>query len=38
VSFNLYDLGWDDGWEGAFAPHAAEGLIPARVAIEFNYI
>ncbi len=24
-------LGWDAGWGAAFAPHAAEGLAPARV-------
>jgi len=35
---DLTELGWDDGWAGAFAPYAADGLIPARVAIEFNYI
>lgn len=35
---NLTELGWDDGWASAFAPYAADGLIPARVAIEFNYI
>jgi ribosome biogenesis GTPase len=34
----LTDLGWDDDWARAFARYAAEGLIPARVAIEFNYI
>ena len=38
MSFDLKDLGWDDGWASAFAAHAAEGLVPARVAIEFNYI
>jgi ribosome biogenesis GTPase len=38
VTFDLKDLGWDEPWAAAFAPHAAEGLIPARVAIEFNYI
>ena len=30
----LHRLGWDDGWEAAFAEHRAEGLIPARVAIQ----
>ena len=35
---NLTDLGWDDTWIARFAPHAAEGLVPARVAIEFNYL
>jgi ribosome biogenesis GTPase len=38
VPFDLKDLGWDDEWSRLFAPHAAEGLIPARVAIEFNHI
>ena len=28
---NLRDWGWDDDWAAAFAPHAAEGLHPARV-------
>ncbi|MDX6388493.1 MAG: ribosome biosis GTPase / thiamine phosphate phosphatase [Gaiellaceae bacterium] len=30
----LYRLGWDDGWEAAFADHRAAGLDPARVAIQ----
>lgn len=30
----LYPLGWDDGWEAAFAEHRAAGLAPARVAIQ----
>jgi len=30
----LHRLGWDDGWEAAFAEHHAAGLIPARVAIQ----
>jgi ribosome biogenesis GTPase len=34
----LQDLGWDERWETDFAPHTAAGLIPARVAIEFNHI
>jgi ribosome biogenesis GTPase len=38
VSFDLHELGWDEEWARAFAPHAAAGLIPARVAIEFNYL
>ena len=38
MTFDLNDLGWDEQWAAAFAPHAAGGLIPARVAIEFNYI
>jgi ribosome biogenesis GTPase len=38
VAFDLNELGWDEQWARAFAPHAAAGLVPARVAIEFNYI
>ena len=38
VSDDLEELGWDARWAAAFAPHAAEGLTPARVAIEFNHI
>jgi len=34
----LGELGWDEGWAAAFAAHAAAGLVPARVAIEFNHI
>jgi len=34
----LKDLGWDDEWSKAFAPFAADQLVPGRVAIEFNYI
>jgi ribosome biogenesis GTPase len=30
----LHRLGWDDGWDAAFAEHAAAGLEPARVAIQ----
>lgn len=30
----LHRLGWDDGWEAAFADHRAAGLAPARVAIQ----
>ncbi len=30
----LYPLGWDDGWEAAFAEYRDEGLAPARVAIQ----
>lgn len=35
---DLKEWGWDDAWADAFAPYAADGLIPARVAIEFNHI
>jgi ribosome biogenesis GTPase len=38
MTFDLKDLGWDDGWTQAFAPYAADQLVPGRVAIEFNYI
>ncbi|MGZ4316777.1 MAG: ribosome small subunit-dependent GTPase A [Gaiellaceae bacterium] len=30
----LHRIGWDDGWEAAFADHRAAGLAPARVAIQ----
>ena len=30
----LHRLGWDDGWEAAFAEYRAAGLDPARVAIQ----
>ena len=38
MAFDLTDLGWDDDWSKAFAPFAADQLVPGRVAIEFNYI
>lgn len=38
MTFDLHQLGWDAEWARVFAPYAAEGLIPARVAIEFNYL
>jgi ribosome biogenesis GTPase len=38
LGFDLNDLGWDEDWARAFAPHAAAGLVPGRVAIEFNYL
>jgi ribosome biogenesis GTPase len=28
---NLHDWGWSEDWKAAFVPHAAEGLVPARV-------
>ena len=31
---NLHRLGWDDGFEAAFAEHRAAGLEPARVAVQ----
>jgi ribosome biogenesis GTPase / thiamine phosphate phosphatase len=30
----LSELGWDEGWEDAFAPHLAGGLSPGRVAVQ----
>jgi ribosome biogenesis GTPase len=30
----LHRLGWDDGWEAAFAEHRSAGLVPARVAVQ----
>ena len=38
MAFDLTDLGWAAGWARLFAPYAADGLVPARVAIEFNYL
>lgn len=37
-AIDLTTYGWDDAWAAAFAPYAADGLIPARVAIEFNHL
>lgn len=35
MSVNALDAaGWDEGWREVFAPHAAEGLAPARVVLE----
>ncbi|MGH9386547.1 MAG: GTPase RsgA, partial [Vicinamibacterales bacterium] len=36
--FDLRELGWDEAWATAFAAFEADGLVPARVAIEFNHI
>jgi ribosome biogenesis GTPase len=30
----LHRLGWDDGWQAAFADHGEAGRVPARVAIQ----
>lgn len=35
---DLAAYGWDDGWAAAFAPFAADGLVPGRVVIEFNHL
>ncbi|MEV6051363.1 ribosome small subunit-dependent GTPase A [Streptomyces sp. NPDC052107] len=32
VSTALAPYGWDEAWADAFAPHAADGLLPGRVA------
>ena len=34
----LHALGWDDGFEAAFRPFAAEGFVPARVTLEHQHI
>lgn len=34
----MRDLGWDDEWARAFVPHAAAGLVPARVVLEHNHV
>jgi len=31
---HLRDLGWDASFDEAFAPHAGDGLVPARVAVQ----
>jgi len=38
VAHDLTEWGWDERWAETFTPYAAEGLAPARVAIEFNHI
>jgi ribosome biogenesis GTPase len=35
---DLSELGWDAAWADAFRPHDADGLVAARIAIEFNHI
>ena len=27
-------MGWNEQWQQAFAPHAAQGLVPGRVVVE----
>ena len=34
LTMNLHSLGWDPFFENHFQPHSANGLIPARVAVE----
>ena len=31
---DLATLGWDDGWNAAFEPYRADGLMPGRVAVQ----
>jgi ribosome biogenesis GTPase / thiamine phosphate phosphatase len=38
VAIDLTTLGWDVRVDAAFAPNAAEGLIPARVVLEHTHI
>ena len=35
---DLADLGWNDRLTALFAPHAADGLVPGRVALEHTHI
>ena len=32
----LAELGWNDFFAAAFAPHAAEGCVPGRVTLELK--
>ncbi len=34
---DLAAIGWDEAWQRAFEPHAAAGLEPARVTVEFKH-
>ena len=38
MTLDLRRLGWDERLAEAFAPHAAAGLVPARVALEHTHI
>jgi ribosome biogenesis GTPase / thiamine phosphate phosphatase len=38
MPFDLAALGWTDTLAAAFAPHASEGFVPARVALEHTHI
>ncbi len=35
---DLTVFGWDAGWDAAFGQYARDGLVPARVAIEYNHL
>ncbi|MGH3128576.1 MAG: ribosome small subunit-dependent GTPase A, partial [Gaiellaceae bacterium] len=34
MSTGLATIGWDADWEAAFEPHAREGRVPGRVAVQ----
>src|SRR4051794_14886042 len=38
MPLDLAELGWNDSLAGAFAPYAAEGLVPGRVSLEHTHI
>ncbi|MFO1078985.1 MAG: ribosome small subunit-dependent GTPase A, partial [Planctomycetota bacterium] len=38
TAVDLAVYGWDAAWAEAFAAHAAAGLVPGRVVIEFNHL
>ncbi len=38
MALDLKELGWDAQWAKVLVPFASDGLVPARVAIEFNHI
>jgi ribosome biogenesis GTPase / thiamine phosphate phosphatase len=38
MTFDLAALGWNDRLAADFVPHRAEGLVPARVALEHTHI
>lgn len=38
MSLKLSDLGWSEARDAAFAPLAAAGLVPGRVALEHNHV
>lgn len=38
MTLDLRRIGWDDRLADAFAPYAADGLIPARIALEHTHI
>jgi ribosome biogenesis GTPase / thiamine phosphate phosphatase len=38
MTIDLAALGWNEGLAAAFAPHAEQGLVPARVSLEHTHI